>query len=160
MNKLINGEEVPLSEEEILEYLQREQEYIDSQISRTKVFALTKINNDDNKIYADVIGNKTTEYLDAAEEARAYKAAGYPAGVDNDYGLVKSWAVAKQWTMQQAADDILAQEAAWKGAAKLIREYRLKAKEDVKRATTIEEVEAAMLVWNTFHSNIRTQLGV
>lgn len=123
--------------------------------------SLTTINNDDNKIYADVIGNKATEYLDAANEARAYKTAGYPTTVGEDsYNLVASWAKAKRWTLQQAAEDILAQEADWKGAAKLIRDHRLQAKEDVKRATTVEEVESAMTIWNTFVKNIRTQLGV
>ena len=140
---------VALTEEEII-----------ANLHSLKVLSLAKINNDDNKIYADVVGNKTTEYLDAAAEAKAFKDAGYPTGVDNDYGLVKSWADAKQWTMQQAADDILAQEAAWKGAAKLIRDYRLKAKESVKRATTIEEIETVMATWNGFVTMIRTQLGV
>jgi hypothetical protein len=122
--------------------------------------SLVQINNDDNKIYADVVGNKTTEYLDAAVEAKAFKAANYPAGVDDDYGLVKAWATAKQWTMRQAADDIIAQEIAWKSAAKLIRQYRLKAKEDVKRATTLTEIATAMTIWNGFVSTIRAQLGV
>ena len=122
--------------------------------------SLVQINNDDNKIYADVVGNKTTEYLDAAVEAKAFKAANYPVGVDDDYGLVKSWATAKQWTMTQAADDILAQELAWKGVAKLIRQYRLKAKEDVKRATTLSEIVSAMIIWSGFVKSIRIQLGV
>lgn len=161
MNKLIDGVEVPLTELEIEEYLRREQEFIVAQFSISKSEALAKINLDDNKIYADVIGNKTTEYLDAAIEAKAYKAAGYPATVgEDDYSLVKSWAKAKRWTLQQATDDIISQEIAWKAAAKLIRDYRLQAKEDVKRATTVEEVESAMTIWNTFVKNIRTQLGV
>lgn len=136
-------------------------EEISAKLQAIRMQSLVQINNDDNKIYADVIGNKTTEYLDAAIEAKAYKAAGYPSEVgDDDYELVKSWAKAKRWTLTQAANDILAQEAAWKGAAKLIRDYRLQAKEDVKRATTIDEIEAAMLIWINFVTNIRTQLGV
>lgn len=135
-------------------------EQIASQLVERRVASLVQINNDDNKIYADVIGNKTTEYLDAAVEAKAFKAAGYPTGVDNDYGLVKSWATAKQWTMTQAADDIITQELAWKGAAKLIRQYRLKAKEDVKRATTLSEIVSAMIIWSGFVKSIRIQLGV
>lgn len=133
---------------------------ISKSVAELQKESLAKINNDDNKIYADVVGNKTTEYLDAAVEARAYKTAGYPSGVDDDYGLVKSWAKAKRWTLQQAADDILAQELAWKGAAKLIRDYRLQAKEDVKRATTLTEISTAMAIWDGFVSTIRSQLGV
>lgn len=158
MKKLVNGVEVPLTELEIEEYLRREQEFIVAQFSIRKSEALAKINYDDNKIYADVIGNKTTEYLKAAEDARAFKAAGYPENAVPDY--VQSWAEAKLWTARQACDDIIMQEMLWQGAAKLIRDYRLKAKEAVKRATSIEEVDVAMTIWNTFVKNIRTQLGV
>ena len=126
------------------------------QVIKTKY--VQQINAEDNKIYADVIGNKTTEYLKAAEDARAYKAAGYPVDDVPDY--VQSWADAKLWTAQQACDDIIAQENTWLYAAKLIRDYRLKAKEAVKRATTVEEIDTAMIIWNGFVSNIRSQLGV
>lgn len=131
---------------------------ISKSVAELQKESLAQINNDDNKIYADVVGNKTTEYLKAAEDARAFKAAGYPANDVPDY--VQSWAEAKLWTATQACDDILNQELLWQGAAKLIRDYRLKAKESVKRSTTIEEVETAMATWNSFVRNIRTQLGV
>lgn len=36
--------------------------------------------------------------------------------------------------------------------------YRLKAKEDVKRATTLAEIEVAMTIWNGFVTSIRVQL--
>lgn len=158
MKKLVNGVEVELSQEELDEFLQKENEYLNNLFVLKQKNYLVQINNDDNKIYADVIGNKTTEYLKAAEDARAYKAAGYPEDAVPDY--VQSWADAKLWTAKQACDDIINQELLWQGAAKLIRDYRLKAKEAVKRATTIEEVEAAMLIWNGFVVSIRTQLGV
>lgn len=123
-----------------------------------KMLALAKINNDDNKIYSDVLGNKTTEYLDAANDAKAFKTAGYPD--EQVPQSVKSWADAKFWTPTQAADDIIAQEAAWKGASNLIRQHRLKAKEDVKRSLTIADNMAAMAVWNAFVLQMRTQLGL
>lgn len=157
MNKLIDGVEVPLTELEIIDYLQREQDFIASQFVNTQSSALTKINSDDNKIYADVIDNKATEYTASEIAAQAYKDVNYLGNVPE---LVQAWADAKLWTARQATDDILSQAAAWRQAASLIRRYRLKAKEDVKRATTIEEVEAAMFVWNTFVKNIRAQLGV
>ena len=65
-----------------------------------------------------------------------------------------------RWAARQACDGTIMQETLWQGAAKLIRDYRLKAKEDVKRAITIEEVESAMIIWNGFVVNIRSQLGV
>lgn len=80
--------------------------------------------------------------------------------IDDVPDYVQSWAEAKLWTSRQACDDIINQELLWQGAAKLIRDYRLKAKEAVKRATTIVEIETAMTIWNTFVRNIRTQLGV
>lgn len=139
---------VELTEEEIVNL-----------VASAKKSALIQINNDDNKIYADVVGNKTTEYLDAAADAKAFKDAGYP--VSTVPKSVQSWADAKlTWTAQQAADDILAQQVAWKAAAEVIREVRLREKEAVKRATTIEEIEAAMFIWNNFVVSIRTQLGV
>lgn len=159
MYKIVNGEQVPLTPEEIAEFESRNS--VSVLLPERKKNALVQINNDDNRIYADVIGNKTTEYLDAAVQAKAYKAAGYPSEIaDDEYRLVKSWAKAKRWTLTQATDDIIAQELAWKGAATLIRDYRLQAKEDVKRATTIEEIDAAMFIWNNFVVSIRTQLGV
>ena len=157
MNKLIDGVEVPLTELEIAEYLQREQEFVQSRFTVSKTNALIKINNDDNRIYADVIGNKSTEYEAAEIAAQAYKDADYTGAVPE---LVQAWADAKLWTGRQAADAILAQAVTWRQAASLIRRHRLKAKEDVKRATEEGEVEAAMHSWNVFVSSIRTQLGV
>jgi len=129
-----------------------------AELAKTQKAALIQINTDDNKIYADVIGNKTTEYLDAAADAKAFKLAGYLE--ESVPASVKSWADAKLWTNQQAADDIIAQEAAWKYAANLIRQYRLKAKEDVKRALLLADAETAMAIWNGFVVQIRAQLGV
>lgn len=124
----------------------------------SKSQSLGQISSDDNRIYADVIGNKATEYTAAEIAAQDYKDADYTGDVPE---LVQAWADTKlTWTARQAADDILGQAAIWRQAASLIRRYRLKAKEDVKRATTIEEVEAAMSIWNNFVMNIRTQLGV
>lgn len=157
MNKLIDGIEVPLTETEIAEYLQREQEFIASKFATAKSVALVKINQDDNKIYQDTIGNKQTEYLDAANDARAFKSVNYTGVVPSS---IQSWADAKYWTPQQACDDILAQETAWKGAASLIRAVRLKAKEDIKRANTISEIDTLMVSWNSFVNNIRSQLGI
>ena len=156
MYKIVNGEQVALTQEEIDEFNARSSiVVILPQIVAT---ALAKINSDDNRIYADVIGNKATEYTAAEIAAQEYKDAGYIGAVPE---LVQAWADAKlTWTARQATDDILAQAAAWRQAASLIRRCRLKAKEDVKRATTVAEVESAMLIWNTFVKNIRTQLGV
>lgn len=133
-------------------------EELSVELTKAQKAALIKINDDDNRIYADVIGNKATEYTAAEIAAQEYKDAGYIGAVPE---LVQAWADAKlTWTTIQATEDILVQAAAWRQAASLIRRYRLKAKEDVKRATTIEEVNSAMIDWNGFVISIRTQLGV
>ena len=54
-----------------------------------------------------------------------------------------SWAEAKNWTAQQAADDILAVSAAWNYALYALRDIRLKGKEAIKAAADAETATAA-----------------
>lgn len=72
------------------------------------------------------------EYQAAEQGAQAYKAAGYAGTVP---GVVSSWATARGWTNQQAADDILAAATAFRAALEGIRAIRLKAKYDLLAAT-------------------------
>jgi hypothetical protein len=72
------------------------------------------------------------EYRLAARQAAAYKQAGYSGAVP---AAVQSWATAKGWTATQAADDILATEAAWMAVLAAIRNIRLPAKEQARAAT-------------------------
>lgn len=159
MNKVIVTPEgeivVPMTEGEIAEFSSRSNPLLE--LEKLKKSSLSQINSDDNSIYSDVIGNKATEYTAAELAAQLYKEIDYTGSVPE---LVQAWADAKLWTARQACDDILAQASAWRNAAAIIRRYRLQTKESVKRATTIEEVNAAMWIWNSFVSNIRTQLGV
>lgn len=78
------------------------------------------------------------EYDTANQEAEAYKAAGYSGDVPQS---VKSWAEAKGWTGQSAADDILATAAAWNAVLYGIRDARLKGKELVRAAVSMEDLE-------------------
>lgn len=82
---------------------------------------------------AAVVGDptRTIEYERAAAEAAQFKAAGYPA--DNVPRTVAAWAINGR-TAQQAADDILAEAAAYTEALYQIRETRLQAKELVRQA--------------------------
>ncbi len=82
---------------------------------------------------------RAVEYQAAEAQATAFKAAGY-AGTCPP--AVKSWADAKGWTSQQAADDIIAVAAAWNGALLAIRDVRLKAKEGVRNAADIAAATA------------------
>lgn len=74
---------------------------------------------------------RAIEYQLAEQEAAAYRAAGYTGAVG---GAVQSWADAKGWTTQAAADDILAVAAAWNQALYALRDIRLKGKEAVRAA--------------------------
>lgn len=82
---------------------------------------------------------RAEEYRIAEGEAKAYQAAGYAGDVPP---AVASWAEAKGWTGQQAADDILAVATAWNAALYAIRDARLKAKEAVRNATTADQAQA------------------
>lgn len=81
------------------------------------------------------------EYYRAEAEARAFTAAGYPAGAVP--ASVQSWATVKEWTAQQAADDIIAQADAWYGVLDLIRAARLAGKAAVDTAADNAAVDAA-----------------
>lgn len=78
---------------------------------------------------------RAAEYQIAEAEARAYQAAGYVGECPRS---VKSWAEAKNWSPKQAADNIIAEAAAWNAALYAIRDARLKAKEGVRNALTAE----------------------
>ncbi|TBW58568.1 hypothetical protein EZI54_04065 [Marinobacter halodurans] len=73
------------------------------------------------------------EYKRAEEAARSFADAGYPAS--DVPSAVSSWASAKSWTAQQAADDIIATADYWYGAIDQIREIRLAGKAAVQAAT-------------------------
>lgn len=83
---------------------------------------------------------RVVEYQRAEAEATAYAAAGYTGTVPP---TVQSWAEAKQWTAQAAADDILRASAAWNTALYALRDIRLKGKEAVKTAATAADAQAA-----------------
>jgi hypothetical protein len=82
---------------------------------------------------------RAAEYQIAETEAKAYQAGGYSGDCPPS---VKSWAEAKNWTAKQAADNILAEAAAWSAALYAIRDARLKAKEGVRNALTADAAAA------------------
>lgn len=75
---------------------------------------------------------RLAEYQRAAAEAQAFKDAGYKGEAPP---AVRSWAEAKGWDGQQAADSILAKAAACEQALYAIRDARLKGKEAVRQAS-------------------------
>lgn len=126
-------------------------------LTEMKSATLKVIDGDVDDIYANVIGNRGTEYAEAEREALDFKAANYAGQVPP---TVQSWASVKNWTPQVAADDIITQATAWRNAALSIRANRLKEKETVRIGTTIDEVSAAQARWVKFRDAIRISLGI
>lgn len=83
---------------------------------------------------------RVEEYRLARDEASAYIAAGYTGTVPP---TVQAWATAKNWTSQQAADDIAATAQAWEAALYAIRSIRLIGKETVRSAATDSAAQTA-----------------
>lgn len=119
--------------------------------------ALLKIDTDTDAIYGDVLGNRAEEYMSAADDAAAYKAAGYTGAVPAG---VQSLATAKSWTATKAADDILATSATWVTAQNGIRATRLARKEQVRVATDATSVSTVMTSWAGFVVYLRGKLGL
>ena len=126
-------------------------------LAAARAAALVKIDADTDEVYGDVVGNKAEEYRSAESDAKAFIAANY---LGTAGGGVTSWATAKAWTTTQAADDILAQATAWRGAQNAIRANRLAQKEAARAAADLAGLGAITAQWNGFLTAIRTQLGV
>jgi hypothetical protein len=119
--------------------------------------SLLQIDADTDAIYVAAIGNREPEYREAEAAANAYKDAGYTGDVPS---AVQSWATAKDWTAQQAADDILAAAELLNTAKLAIRAQRLLRKEQVRAAATVKAVDTAMQQWDGFVVAIKGQLGL
>lgn len=83
---------------------------------------------------------RAVEYERSATEAQTFKVAGYPANAVPR--TVAAWAIGGR-TAQQAADSILVESAAYTEALYQIREARLGAKEMVRQAMAVGDVDQA-----------------
>lgn len=79
------------------------------------------------------------EYEIAAQEATDFRQAGYQGYIP---ASVASWAEAKGWTAQQAAESILEASRRFYEALYAVRDLRLKTKEAIKASKTYPEAEA------------------
>lgn len=122
-----------------------------------KVALLLKIDIDTDAIYGAVVGNRGHEYTDAEAQAVAFKTG---AGALLAGNKVQSWATAKSWSATQAADDIIAQAAAWRSAEDAIRANRLAKKEAAKSAANTTALIAIETAWDAFVVAIKSQLGL
>lgn len=126
-------------------------------LSRARAAVVKQIDEDTDALYAAVIGNRAAEYTVAETEATAYAGAGYTGTVP---ASVASWATAKGWTAQQAADDINATAAAWRTAQAAIRAARLLRKEQARTAASLADLSNVRAQWVGFVAAIRGQLGL
>lgn len=129
-----------------------------ARLAEVKRVSIARIDAEVDAIVGDVVGNRVSEYARAEREANAFKDANYPA--EAVPGSVQSWATAKGWTAQQAADNILATAATWRSAQEALRDNRLLRKEQVRVAVNDAAINTAMGNWATFRSFIRSSLGV
>ncbi|WP_313209663.1 phage tail protein [Stutzerimonas nitrititolerans] len=106
---------------------------------------LTRIDTAADTARARVAGDplRAVEYDLARLEAQAYAEAGYPA--DAVPRTVAAWAINRR-SPQQAADSILVEAAAYTDALYLLREIRLRAKEEVRIRMDAGEIDAAQKV--------------
>ncbi|EPN6724167.1 hypothetical protein ACT2UN_000231 [Pseudomonas putida] len=88
-----------------------------------------------------VVGNslRVVEYQLAEQEALAFQAAGFEGDVPP---TVQAWVDAAGLDPQAAAESILTEAAAWKGALYAIRAARLKGKQQALKADSHDEAEA------------------
>lgn len=93
--------------------------------------------------YAAIGGSspgRLAEYQQAKSDALAFQAGGY---VGEAPATISCWAQAKDWTDQQACDDILSTAAAWEQALVAIRSMRLSGKADVNAASDAGSAQSA-----------------
>jgi hypothetical protein len=85
-----------------------------------------------------VVGDpvRVFEYTVAETDAGIFAAAGYTGTVPVPVAI---WAQAKNWTAQQAADDILSASRSWQMALMGLRQARLIGKEGVRSAVSDED---------------------
>ncbi len=119
--------------------------------------AVAQIDADVDAIYSAAIGLRQAEYEMAERQAQVFADAGYEPPVP---GMVQSWAIAKGWTAQAAAADVLAVAAQWRGAQELIRAQRLLRKEQARAALGPAGLAATMATWAGFVAAVRAQLGI
>lgn len=130
---------------------------LDKQLSDLKSTSLHKIDVANDDVITAVIGRRDTEYLMAEEQAQAYVDAKYKG---DTYPYVDSWAQAKGVDVKWAADDIIATSLKWRSIQSDMRAKRLKAKEDVRNANSLDTVSEIVKQWYDYVDIIKKQLGV
>jgi len=126
-------------------------------LSDKKVGSLAHIDQINDTIVDMVIGRRDTEYLMAEKQAQAYIDANYEG---DTYPYVDSWAQAKKSDQKWAADNIIETANNWRTLQSDMRAKRLKAKEGIRSASTLDAVDEIVNQWHNYIDIIKQQLGV
>lgn len=118
--------------------------------------ALIVVDELSDALVTTVIGRRDTEYLMAEKQAQAYIDANYK-GVTFPY--VDSWAQAKGADQKWAADNIIETASNWRAVQSDMRAKRLKAKEDIRNAASVDIVDQIVNQWRKYIAIITKQLG-
>jgi len=120
---------------------------------------LAQIDNEADAVRTAVVGDpvRALEYDKSAQEAAAFRDAGYPA--DAVPRTVAAWAISGR-TARQAADSILAEAHAYNEVLYFLRETRLSAKERVRALVAAGDLEGARQLANDTVEGIRAAANV
>lgn len=127
------------------------------ELAEQQAAALSLIDSDIDALIFRVIGNRAQEYLQAEAQAQSFKDRGYPEDVPE---FVASDAAAFNRTPQEAADAILEQAAAWRGALGKMRRERLFHKQEVLRCASTEDLTLVLSGWVSALKEMAGMLGV
>lgn len=122
-----------------------------------KMSALMSVDLSNDDIVTAVIGRRDTEYLMAEKQAQVYIDAGYKG---DTYPYVDSWAMAKSKSEKWSADNIIETANNWRAIQADMRSKRLKAKEDIRNATSTETIDTIVQQWYAYLGIIKQQLGI
>lgn len=128
-------------------------------LAALKTAALSQTYADVDRVYADAVGNRATEYQEAEQAARDYAAAGYAGAASeyvSDYALNNPTLEAQ--TNQWAADEIIARADAFRTAQKAMRSKRFECQAAMRAAATADELEQAIAQWAGFIAGLRAAL--
>lgn len=124
-----------------------------NKLRQDKAAAIREIDGSADDLVTAVIGRRDTEYLMAEKQAQAYIDANYKG---DTFPYVDSWAQAKGVDQKWAADNIIETAANWRAVQSDMRAKRLKAKEDIRNATSVDEI---LNQWRQYIDIIKNQLG-
>ena len=117
--------------------------------------ATSYIDSFSDNLIKKLLGERVLEYIEAEKQAHDYYIAQYTGAIPS---YVKQWADIKLKTPQWSADDILQKSINCKKILFNIRLQRLSSKENIRKATTIEQIEMITSAFSVFETNLRSSL--